>query len=312
MKILKYAICWICLTVLCIYAFSLHNPVAAESYYMGYTKWNLENGCLTISGSGPIADRTCPWGLDKESVTEIIIEPGVTGIGKEVFKAWRSLTKVTIGEGLKYIDQSAFDGCINLQAISLPASVKSIEYNAFKDCAKLKSVSVADLVSWCSVNFNNLLSNPLSNGADLYIDGQLVTDLVIPEGCEEITPYAFAGCRSIQTVHFSKGVQVIHKYAFFGCTNLKNIRLPGSLQMMGYSSFGQCPQLRKAEYNGSIRQLKALHADSIFGNSTQVLIWQMRTGYTLLFATITQVIGVGIPVGIVFLILYIRKKRRGY
>lgn len=312
MKLRMHSLCWLCLFLICLSVFPLHTQASATSYYMGHVTWNVEDGVATISGNGYIADYTCPWGLDKTTVTEVIIESGITSIGKGGFQDFINLEKVTIHEGVTFMDDFAFQNCRKLESISLPASLEWIGGKAFHGCTALKSVHLADLEAWCDVQLEDYNSSPFANFADLYIDGQLVTDLVIPEGCETILPSAFRGCRSLETVYFPDGLKEIGKDAFFQCYKLKRISLPGSVASIRSSAFNECVQLRTVMYRGRISQLRKLYISASSENALLNVRWQMSTSYVLLISTVIHLIGVGIPVGFVFLVLYIRRKRRGY
>ena len=67
--------------------------------------WELdeENGVLTISGQGDMADYSediAPWDDKRESLTSVIIKQGVTGIGSGAFCFCAALSTVTLPDGL--------------------------------------------------------------------------------------------------------------------------------------------------------------------------------------------------------------------
>lgn len=309
---MKCSISWICLIVLCLCAFPMSRQVSATSHSMGNITWEVEDGRATISGTGTLADYACPWGVKKEEITQVVIMPGVQGIGKGVFKGFSALTTVTIHEGLKHIDDYAFQDCVNLESITIPSSLKSIATNAFMGCTALKSVYIDDLLSWCGVNFKDHGSNPLSSGADLYVGGQLVTDLVIPEGLDTIAPLAFTGCASIRSVTLPKGMTEIQAFTFSNCVNLKYVTLAGSVNFIGNGAFHGCSSLTRITFQGTQRQLKKLNIHAL--NNSILLNTPVQLGFLgqLLYSTWTQSLDVVIQVGILFLILHIRRRRRGY
>ena len=59
-----------------------------------------DDGVLTISGSGDMADYTtaspAPWQEHKDSVTKVKVEDGVTSIGSYAFRAYTNLQEVTL------------------------------------------------------------------------------------------------------------------------------------------------------------------------------------------------------------------------
>ena len=70
---------------------------AATSGKTGQCTWTLNGTVLTISGNGNMGNyfssSTLPWGT---SISEVIIEEGVTSIGDYAFYNCTSLTSVTI------------------------------------------------------------------------------------------------------------------------------------------------------------------------------------------------------------------------
>lgn len=87
-----------------------------------------------------------------------------------------------------------------------------------------------------------------------------VTDLVIPEGVEEIISYAFANtriknvkfpdslailnenafykCRELQNVDFGSGLDTIKGFAFQNCTSLTHVKLPPQMKSIERYAFG--------------------------------------------------------------------------
>ena len=60
--------------------------------------WALDNGVLTISGTGAIADYSdtseIPWKDQKKTITKIVIENGITEIGIQAFYDCTNVTEV--------------------------------------------------------------------------------------------------------------------------------------------------------------------------------------------------------------------------
>ena len=78
------------------------------------------NGNLTISGSGPMANYNdysyfAPWKQYSNRIKSAVIDEGVTTIGTFAFYECSSLTKITIHESVKSIGNSAFSGCSKLE-----------------------------------------------------------------------------------------------------------------------------------------------------------------------------------------------------
>ena len=120
----------------------------------------------------------------------------------------------------------------DITEITIPASIKWIEADTFSWPMEVQKVNISDLSAWCQIDFANGDANPLCFEADLYMDGELVTDLVIPSGIEEICDYAFYGCNSITSLVIPDGVTSIGQDAFWNCGNLTDVTIPPSVTCM--------------------------------------------------------------------------------
>ena len=98
----------------------------------------------------------------------------------------------------------------------------NIDSGAFKRCDGLKKAEFASIESLCKINFGKYYnSNPLSYAHHLYINGQEVTDVVIPSSVTSIGGYAFYGCSGLTSVTIPESVTTIGEDAFWNCSGLK-------------------------------------------------------------------------------------------
>ena len=70
------------------------------------------------------------------------------------------------------------------------------------------------------MSFNSLSYNPLSTAKNLYINGELLEHLVIPESVTTINKYLFANCLSLKSIVLHENVSSIGDFAFYDCKNL--------------------------------------------------------------------------------------------
>lgn len=134
-------------------------------------KWKLEGTTLKISGTGEMpdwTDNTVPWKDQRKSMTNAVIEDGVSNIGEFAFYScaldsvsipnsvtsihqyafWSStITSVTIPNSMTSIEQYSFQGCDSLKSVKIPESVTSIGVNAFNGCDALASVEIPENVT---------------------------------------------------------------------------------------------------------------------------------------------------------------------
>jgi len=182
---------------------------------------------ITIPNSiTSIKDRTFMYCT---GLTSIEIPNSITSIGDMVFYGCYRLTSITIPNSVKTIGESAFANCfdrslqIGLTSVTIGNGVTSIGKKAFEKCPIINSVYITDIAAWCSIDFEDLYSNPLSNRAlPLFINDKEITDLVIPEGVTSIGKYAFFDCTGLTSVTIPNSVTEIGEEAFFN-TRLTDI-----------------------------------------------------------------------------------------
>ena len=129
-------------------------------------------------------------------------------------------------EGLpvKTICEEAFCQKTTITSVEIPDSVTSIGYMAFTFCDSLTSVYITDIAAWCNISFGDYSANPLYSGKNLYLNNELVTELVISDSVTEIRPHAFRGC-SFTSVVIGGSVTSIGCYAFAECKSLTGIEV---------------------------------------------------------------------------------------
>lgn len=121
------------------------------------------------------------------------------------------------------ISMYAFSGHSDLASITIPSTIQSIGEDAFLECDGLKKVYVSSIEDWCKIDFPYSDTNPLSRGADLYVDNKLVTDVTIPDGVKSIGKYAFYGYSSLKSISFPSSIRSIGESAFYDCPNLDEV-----------------------------------------------------------------------------------------
>ena len=217
--------------------------VGASSGTTGDCTWTLDDdGLLTISGNGAMADYGfCgPWG---DKIKNVVIESGVTAIGKEAFSGCTSLVSVTIGDSVTSIGNFAFRYCTSLVGVTIPDSVTSIGAGAFKGCAGLESLTV-DTNNTVYDSRNNC-NAVIETGSNTLIAG--CKNTVIPNDVTTVGEDAFFGCTSLTSVTIPDSVTSIGDFAFCGCTSLASVTIPDSVTSIGFEAFGYLNYGSKAE-----------------------------------------------------------------
>ena len=259
----------------------------------------------SVTSIGGAAFRDCT------SLNAIIIPNSVTSIGSSAFRNCTALESITIPfvgatkEGTEdthfgyifgassysnnddYVPASlkeviitggtsigyyAFSGCTSLTSVAIPDSVTSIGSYAFQYCDSLESVYITDIGKWVAIEFDNIYANPLLYAGNLYLNGELVTDLVIPDSVTSIGGYAFYGCTSLTSVTIPDSVTSIGSSAFSGCTNIASAAMPAhaiddipkaslktveitSGDSVGNSAFSDCTSLTTVTIGSSVTSI---------------------------------------------------------
>ena len=93
----------------------------------------LNNGTLTVSGKGAMADyqnsSTRPWVNNRNDITSVVVESGVTKVGVSAFYNCENMTSVTLPEGLTSIGYDAFYECTSVTNVYLYADPANLTWN---------------------------------------------------------------------------------------------------------------------------------------------------------------------------------------
>ena len=208
--------------------------------------WVLEDGVLTIYGSGNMNDYPQGWAKYSDDILTVIIEEGVTGIG-----------------------DCAFSKCSRLKTVIISNSVKSIGHEAFYNCTELEKVYISDLSSWCNIDFESWNSNPLNYAKEFYLNYKLLTELTIPNDISEIKNYAFNGYVGFKSINIHGGVEKIGFGVFETCNGVESVIVDKS--NLCYDSRGNCNAIIETQTNELIFGCKntviPVSVDSIGENS---------------------------------------------
>lgn len=200
------------------------------------------------------------------SLTSIVVPDGVTGIGEKTFYDCSDLESVTLGNSVTslgtysfafcskltafeipnsvtVVEGRAFEGCSGLTSVRIPSSVTRIDDLAFHFCDNLSVVDISSIESWCMINFGSNEGNPLIYAHNLYLNGEKLTDLIIPDNVTEVKPYAFWGYTGMKTLTIPNSVTKIGRRAFSHCSEMVSADISNSVATIDAEAFYLCSSL---------------------------------------------------------------------
>ena len=201
--------------------------------------WKLAGGTLTISGEGEMSDYdydTIPWKDSRDAITEVVVESGVTTVGRYAFCDCQNLTQVSLPDGLTCIGDSAFYGDSSLTEITIPSSVNEIKADAFLYCSSISSVDIPDGITV----INDSTFRGCSN----------LRSVIIPNSVVTISHAAFKDCTALSSVSIPNSVVTIETFAFGYCTSLKEVEMSDSITLIAYAAFLDCSNLKSIHFTG--------------------------------------------------------------
>lgn len=185
------------------------------------------------------------------------IPSGVKYINDWAFANAVNIPYVILHDGVEGIGFGAFYNCTGLQGIALGKGLKSIDAEAFYTCKNLREVVVSDVKAWMEISFNGIASYPNHYGSLLFVDaeGNLVTELTIPQNTTTIGWRAFENATAITKVTIPASVTNIASAAFKGCTALNSVTIPTSITTIAEQTFYGCTSLTSITIPASVTRI---------------------------------------------------------
>ncbi len=154
--------------------------------------WAFDNGVLTVNGTGEISDylyeNPAPWSSFSESITKIVIEEGITGIGTCAFATLSNAVEIFLPSTVKAIGNAAFSDC---------PSLSEIKYNGTR--ADFQSITIGtnnEYFNNCTVKYTSVFVFYDANGgedAPESIEASPNSQITISDEIPVRADYTFAG-----------------------------------------------------------------------------------------------------------------------
>lgn len=195
--------------------------------------------------------------VDCYGLTSISFPASLKVIGDGAFQNCDGLTSLSFPEGMTQIGDGAFQRCGRLETLFFPSTMKSIDWGVFCEsheneygggectCDSIRRIEIKGIATWFNSNrFTERNHHVAAPYADLYVNGDLLTDIVLPDTMARIRPALFYGCKKLHSVVFPNNLKVIDDCAFENCTGIENLELPQGLDSIKSSAFSGCKRLK--------------------------------------------------------------------
>jgi len=218
--------------------------------------------------------------VDCYGLTSISFPASLKVIGDGAFQNCDGLTSLSFPEGMTQIGDGAFQRCGRLETLFFPSTMKSIDWGVFCEsheneygggectCDSIRRIEIKGIATWFNSNrFTERNHHVAAPYADLYVNGDLLTDIVLPDTMARIRPALFYGCKKLHSVVFPNNLKVIDDCAFENCTGIENLELPQGLDSIKSSAFSRC---KGVKYVNLPQELKYIGMMA-FGSCTELI-----------------------------------------
>ena len=206
--------------------------------------YNVEN--LYTTWPGPFAYN--------QSISAFNFGSGVRRIPAGLCSDLTNIASVTLPNSIEYIGEYAFEGT-GIRSVEIPVSVDTIDYGAFAN----DSMSVyynGTLQQWCDIEIGFVAFYQYEGaGYDLYMQGELLRDLVIPIDITTLEHKSFVGC-NLSSVVIPNHVTSIGEGSFSSCINLETVSIGNGLTTIAESAFEDCSAMTSLTLGSSITSIQ--------------------------------------------------------
>ena len=260
------------------------TETVAEKMYMGSCGKNIEyvfeDKTLTLSGTGITYDyhsgKKVPWYELKDEIEEVIVSPGIVGLGNLLFGECSNLKQVILPDGLTYIGKNVFKKCKSIEYISIPDTLTDIGERCFTSRV-LKVNYRGTIEKWKAIKIAKHNQGLIDSDIQYVDEGDVIYSgkcgdnanwSLTSKGTLKITgmgqmyhyhsgmtPPWYKYVSDIQHIVIENGITEIGNFCFRDCANVNNIELPQSVQKIGINSFSRCKGLQEIAFTSSLTSI---------------------------------------------------------
>lgn len=238
--------------------------------------WKLEEGVLTVSGTGKI--NFAPWWENetlRKGIRKVVIGDGVIAIAPYIFDECLRLEEAVIADSVTDIGDHAFYHCYGLRTVRLPEGLVRIGDCAFQYAA-FETVTIPDSVTdigadvFAGCRYLKEIAVSAGNRSFCSADGVLFSrdmtrlracpaakegSYAVPDGVTVIEEGAFTNCAGLTAVTFPDSLTGIRGTAFYDCRGLTEVVIPEGVMTIGERAFFGCENLAKVSIPDSVARI---------------------------------------------------------
>ncbi len=210
--------------------------------------WKVENGVLTFSGTGALANMTetiAPWA--NYSPTSAIVNEGITSVGGRIFQGCSLLTEVTLAQSVTALGDRPFNNCSKIVTIICKAvTPPTCNTNTFYSIDKTKvtiyvpgkaygAYQHADVWIDFADNFKAIPYGTCGDKLTWKVENGVLTISGTGDMWDFINEHPDEGwelCEPTKLV-IEEGVTSIGKYAFDLCEKVDSVFIPSTVTKIG-------------------------------------------------------------------------------
>ncbi|MPM72003.1 hypothetical protein SDC9_118976 [bioreactor metagenome] len=152
------------------------------------------------------------WASSQADIYVNLEDCGSSIIGKGAFYNCNSNSVLVIPEGIETIEEDAFY-LSNFKTIRIPKTVSTIGEGAFNRCLGTEAI-IVDHENSDYTSLDGVLYNKAKTVLISYPGSKATEELIIPEGVEKISVFAFVSCSGLKTITLPMSMKQVDNGAF--------------------------------------------------------------------------------------------------
>lgn len=262
---------------------------AAERFEKNDIEYMLNDDRATVTAAS-ISDKLS----ENNKSLETFVVPATVEMNGKNYKVSRVSSfllshiitnKLVFEEGIQEINFP--DKGLHIAEIFIPSSVNQISgpTDGSKYC---KSINVSTDNKSYMTKDNMLYSK---DGKLLYMSFSNLESIVLPDGVEEIMPYAFYFSK-VKKISFPDSLKTIHELGFKGCQNLRNISFGKNIKNFSYDVFDRVVKIKKIVISKKNPYLKCVKG-AIYSKNMKTLLFGSVSQKNMKISNKTKIIRKG-------------------